>query len=287
MLKRLPFVCTALLLLAACTSSDNAAVPPAPTPAATVAAPAAPASAPAAASTAAPAAASTAAAADTPAEAPAAPAAAPTAFVDDGKWVEGKHYFVISPAQPTSTPGKIEVTEVFSYGCPACFQYHSFVDTLAKSLPAGAVMNYIPAAFRPDENWPLLQRAYYAAQALGVAAKAHDAFFDAVFKTGELGMIDLKTSKPKPKDAWPTIDDVAKFYASYGVKPEEFVATANSFTINTKMKRADELIKAYAVDGTPTIIVNGKYRLTPTSAGGYTQSIDLALWLVSKEAAGK
>jgi thiol:disulfide interchange protein DsbA len=53
------------------------------------------------------------------------------------------------------------------------------------------------------------------------------------------------------------------------------------------MKRADELIKAYAVDGTPTIIVNGKYRLTPSSAGGYTQSIDLTQWLVSKEAAGK
>jgi thiol:disulfide interchange protein DsbA len=287
MLKRLPFVCTALLLLAACTSGDNASVPPAPTPAAT-AAPAAPASAPAAASTAAPApAATTASAADKPAETPATPAAAPVAFVDDGKWVEGKHYFLISPAQPTSTPGKIEVTEVFSYGCPACFQYHSFVDTLARSLPAGAVMNYIPASFRPDENWPLLQRAYYAAQAFGVADKAHDAVFDAVFKTGELGMIDLKTSKPKPKDAWPTIEDVAKFYATYGIKPEEFVATANSFTINTKMKRADELIKAYAVDGTPTIIVNGKYRLTPSSAGGYTQSIDLTQWLVSKEAAGK
>jgi thiol:disulfide interchange protein DsbA len=291
MLKRLPIVCTALLMLAACSSNnDNASTPPAPTPAATAAAAPA-ASAPAPAATAAtPAPGSTAAAApasaETPAEAPRTATAA-TPFVDDGKWVEGKHYFLIEPAQPTMTPGKIEVTEVFSYGCPACFQFHPIVDELAKSLPAGAVMNYIPASFRPDENWPLLQRAYYAAQALGVAAKAHDAMFDAVFKSGELGMIDVKTSKPKPKDAWPTIDDVAKFYAKYGANPAEYVGVANSFTINTKMKRADELIKAYEVDSTPTIIVNGKYRLTPITAGSYAKALELTQWLVSKEAAGK
>jgi thiol:disulfide interchange protein DsbA len=184
-------------------------------------------------------------------------------------------------------PGKIEVTEVFSYGCPACFQYHGIVDDLAKSLPRGAVMTYTPASFRPDENWPLLQRAYLAAQALGVDKQSHDAMFDAVFKSGELGIMDLKTNKPKAQSAWPTIDDVATFYAKFGVKPADFVATANSFSINTQMKRADELIRAYEVDSTPTIVVNGKYRLTPGTAGGYPQSVELVQWLVSKEAAGK
>ena len=60
----------------------------------------------------------------------------------------------------------------------------------------------------------------------------------------------------------PTIDDVAKFYAKYGVKAEDFVGTANSFAVNAKIKRADAQVKAYGVDSTPTIIVNGKYRLT-------------------------
>ncbi|MGA7439445.1 MAG: thiol:disulfide interchange protein DsbA/DsbL, partial [Luteibacter sp.] len=212
---------------------------------------------------------------------------APKPFVDEGKWVEGKHYFRIDPVQPTSSPGKIEVTEVFSYGCPACFQYHGVVDDMAKSLPRGTVMTYTPAAFRPDENWPLLQRAYLTALAFGVDKQSHDAMFDAVFKSGELGIIDLQTNKPKAQSAWPTIDDVAKFYAKFGVKPDEFVATANSFTINTKMKRSDELIRAYEVDSTPTIVVNGKYRLTPNSAGGYAQSVELVQWLISKEAAGK
>lgn len=294
MRMRLPLLCAALIGLAACGSGQQEAASSAPAPTATAAAAsaAAPATAPAPATTAT-ASAAPAAAGSVAAAAPAAPsqddAGRPDVkpFVDEGKWVEGKNYFRIDPAQPTSSPGKIEVTEVFSYGCPACFQFHGIVDEMAKGLPKGTVMTFTPAAFRPDENWPLLQRAYLTAQAFGVDRQSHDAMFDAVFKSGELGIFDKQTNKPKPQSAWPTIDDVAKFYAKYGVKPADFVGTANSFTINTKMKRADELIRAYEVDSTPTIVVNGKYRLTPSSAGGYPQTIELVQWLVSKEAAGK
>jgi len=294
MLKRLPILCAALLTLAACShASDNNNATPAPansttTTAATAASAAAAATSASAAAPATPA--STAPAASSTAEAASAqtpPAAAAAPFVDNGKWVAGKNYVVIEPAQPTTYPGKIEVTEVFSYGCPACNEFHTTVDRIAHSLPANAVMNYLPASFRPDENWPMYQRAYYAAQALGMANKAHDAMFDAVWKSGELGTDDLATGKLKPHEAWPTINDVAKFYAKYGVNPKEFVAVANSFSVNTKMKRADELVKAYGVEGTPTIVVNGKYRFDPGTAGGYAQSIELTQWLVAKEAAGK
>ncbi|WP_449426752.1 thiol:disulfide interchange protein DsbA/DsbL [Rhodanobacter umsongensis] len=288
MLKRLPILCAALFALAAC-SHDNGSGTAQPTaPAATTSAAAAATSspAPAAATTTAPAAAAstTPAASGTTAPAPAAPA---TPFVDTGKWVEGKNYFLIDPAQPTSHPGKIEVTEVFSYGCPACNAFHETVDEIARSLPANAVMNYLPASFRPDENWPLYQRAFLAAQALGVVDKTHDAMYDAVWKSGELSTYNLKGSGLKPKEAWPTIDDVAKFYAKYGVDPKEFVGIANSFTVNTRMKRADDLMKAYGVDSTPSMVINGKYRFTASSAGGYAQSIELTQWLVAKEAAGK
>lgn len=296
MLKRLSFLCAALLALAACghNDADNSAAPQ-PAPAQT-SAPAAPASAakpapaastpaPAAASTAASSSAASPASASTAAQKPSAPAAP---FVDDGKWVEGKNYFTIEPAQPTGNPDKIVVTEAFSYACPACNAFHTTADQLAQSLPSNAVMAYLPVSFRPDENFPLFQRAYFAAKALGVADKTYDAMFDAVWKTGELASDDLTTGRPKPQSAWPTIDDVAKFYAKYGVDPKEFVAVANSFSVNTQMKRADDMVKAYGVEGTPTIIVNGKYRFTPSDAGGsYAQSIELAKWLVAKEAAGK
>ena len=294
MLKRLPFLCAALFALAACShDSNNGSATEVAAPAATsttaVAAPTtASSTTPAAAASSAVATSSS--SATTPEQAPAgpaAPAAAAAPFVDTGKWVEGKNYFRIDPAQSTSHPGKIEVTEVFSYGCPACNGFHSTVDQIAKSLPSDAVMNYLAASFRPDENWPMYQRAFYTAKALDLVGKSHDAMYDAVWKSGELSTYNLKASGLKPHEAWPKIEDVAKFYAKYGIDPKEFVAVANSFSVNTQMKRADDLMKAYGVESTPTMIVNGKYRFTAGDAGGYAQSIELTLWLVSKEAAGK
>jgi len=201
------------------------------------------------------------------------------------EWEAGKHYFLIDPVQATSSGDKVEVTEVFSYGCPACNVSYPYVDKLRKALPPNAVMNYVPAAFNPNEDWPMFQRAYFAAKALGVADKAHDAMFDAVWKTGELAIMDKATNGLKKPQ--PTIEDAAKFYANYGVKAEDFLATANSFTISTRMKQADAYIKATGVESTPTLIVNGKYRLTPQTAGGWDKAEQLVLYLVRKESGGK
>jgi protein dithiol oxidoreductase (disulfide-forming) len=292
MLKRLPILCAALLALAACShDSDTGSTPPtAPTPSAASTANASTASpastAPAAPTTAATPANTGSAAAATSAATPPAPAAEP--FVDDGKWVEGKQYFRIEPTQPKVTnTDKIEVVEVFSYGCPACNQFHPIVQQLAASLPANAVMAYLPASFIPQENWPMLQRAYFAAKALGVADKGNDAMYEAVWKTNELSAMNASGTGLKPRDALPTIADAAKVYAKFGVDPAEFVAVANSFSINTQMKRADDLVKGYGVTGTPTVVIDGKYRFDVSSAGGYPQTIELAKWLVAKEAAGK
>lgn len=289
MLKRLPFLFTAVLAVAACShDSDNASAPQSPAPSAS-SAPAAPASAtPAPATSAAPAPASTAAPAPA-ASAPVAAAAKPaTPFVDDGKWVEGKNYDLIEPQQPkVSDTDKVEVVEVFSYGCPACNAFHTTVDQMAKELPSNATLVFLPVSFNPAENFPMFQRAYFTAQALGVADKGADAMYDAAWKTKELSSENPNGRGLKPSDALPSIDDAAKVYAKVGADPKEFAAVANSFAINTKMKRADELVQKYGVMQTPTIVINGKYRYTVSQAGGYPQTIELAKWLISKEAAGK
>ena len=202
-------------------------------------------------------------------------------------WEAGKHYFLIDPPVATQAPGKIEVTEVFSYGCPACNFSLLSVDKLAKSLPPNAVMNYVPASFNPAEDWPLFQRTFFTAQALGLPLeKTHHAMFDAVWKTHELGT--MNADGRTLKNPQPSLHEVAKFFVSLGAKAEDFTATASSFTINTKMKQADAYIKATGVDVTPTIIVNGKYRLTTTSAGGdWDKASQLVLFLVNKESGAK
>jgi thiol:disulfide interchange protein DsbA len=201
-------------------------------------------------------------------------------------WVEGSNYFLIRPAQATAVaPGKIEVTEVFSYACPACNKFYPVANRLRAALPANAELDFVPAAFRPDEDWPMFQRAFCTAQLLGIDKQTHDAMFDAVWKTGELAVMDARTRTPKVPA--PSIEDVAKFYARVaGVKAETFVATARSFGVDVKIRQADQLIMADQVDQTPTVIVNGKYRLTVPSAGGEDQLIELVQWLVAQQSAG-
>jgi protein dithiol oxidoreductase (disulfide-forming) len=290
MLKRLPILCAALLALAACSNNSDtgsgAAVPtttpaqqgPAPVSAGTVADAG---NVPATASSATQTVPAAGASSPAPAPAPAEP------FVDNGKWVEGKDYQRIEPVQPkvTSTD-KVEVVEVFSYGCPACNQFHATANKLARELPPNATMVYLPASFIPQENWPMLQRAYYAAQALGVADQGNDAMYDAVWKTHELSAMKDGGAGLKPMSALPTIEDAAKVYARFGADPKEFVAVAQSFSVDTRTRRADELVKAYGVEGTPTIVIDGKYRFSPSTVG-YEQSVELAKWLVAREAAGQ
>ncbi|MFT3905678.1 MAG: thiol:disulfide interchange protein DsbA/DsbL [Steroidobacteraceae bacterium] len=205
------------------------------------------------------------------------------ALAQGADWAEGTHYTVLRPAQPTNVPaGKIEVVEIFSYACPACYQFRPFANKLKAALPKNAVLSYVPASFLPAEDWPVFQRAFFAADALGLVDKTHDAMFDAIWKSYELGVIDPNTRRPRKP--LPAIEDVAKFYQrAAGVQPDKFLSVANSFSTDTNMNRADAYLKSTKVASTPTLIVNGKYKLDPSSAGGSQQVVDLVLWLVAKE----
>jgi protein dithiol oxidoreductase (disulfide-forming) len=202
---------------------------------------------------------------------------------DAQTWTEGVHYFAVTPPQRTNVPaGKVEVMEVFSYACPACNAFQPVMKQLKYGLPANAQIVYLPASFIPSEDWPVFQRAYFAAEALGIVEKTHDAMFDAVWNTGELAVSDPITHQLKKP--LPSIEDIARFYArTAGVKPETFLATAKSFGVDTKMKIADAQIGAMQALSTPTIIVNGKYRLTSQNVRSYDELIALVKYLVVKE----
>jgi thiol:disulfide interchange protein DsbA len=193
------------------------------------------------------------------------------------------HYFAVNPPQHTTVPaGKVEVMEVFSYACPACNAFQPFMKQLKYSLPPNAQIVYLPASFIPTEDWPVFQRAYFAADALGIVNKTHDAMFNAVWNTGELAVSDPITHQLKRP--LPSIEDIAGFYErTAGVKPETFLATAKSFGVDTKMKMADAQIYAMQALSTPTLVVNGKYRLNGQEVRSYDQLIALVKYLVAKE----
>lgn len=197
-------------------------------------------------------------------------------------WTEGVNYFLIEPVKKPALPaGKIEVTEVFSYACPACNLFQPTMHKLKQSLPANVVLDYVPAAFNSAEDWPMFQLAYVTAQILGVDRQTHDAMFDAVWKGGDLSITD---SSHNLKSRMPTIEDAAKFYNQHaGVPVDKFVATSKSFSADFKVRTDQDLIMAYKIDRTPTIVVNGKYRLHVESAGGPDQLIELVKYLVAQE----
>ena len=198
-------------------------------------------------------------------------------------WTEGVNYFLVVPPHPTALPaGKVEVTEVFSYACPACNLFVPTMHKLKTSLPPNAVLDFLPASFNPSEDWPMFQLAYITAQTLGVADQTHDAMFNAVWQSGELAVIDPGSRAIKSR--LPTIEDAAKFYkAQAGIPIDKFLAASKSFAVDVKVRTTEGLIQAYKVDRTPTIIVNGKYRLNVESAGGSDAVVELVKYLVMKE----
>jgi protein dithiol oxidoreductase (disulfide-forming) len=199
-------------------------------------------------------------------------------------WTEGKDYFSVVPAQPTHVaPGKVEVTEVFSYGCPYCARFNPFMEQLRRTVSANAEFVFVPASFNQAEDWPMFQRAACTAQTLGIFDKTNAAMFDAVWKTGELAISDPKNTQLKSR--LPTIEDAARFYNRIsGIAADKFIAASNSFSVDVKMRTDDSLMVAYHADGTPTLIVNGKYRISVESAArSMPRMIEIAEWLVAKE----
>jgi thiol:disulfide interchange protein DsbA len=198
-------------------------------------------------------------------------------------WTQGKHYDLLTPTQRTTVPaGKVEVLEVFSYGCIACNSFEPVMQSLKKSLSPNAQLAYLPASFKPSESWPMFQRAYFAAQALGIADRTHQAVYDAVWKTGELAVVDA--SKRQLRKPQPTLADAAKCYERLtGVKSEDFLATARSFSVEAKMRAADAQVIAMQVPGTPCIVVNGKYRVNMDSLRTADELGELVNHLVAKE----
>jgi thiol:disulfide interchange protein DsbA len=188
------------------------------------------------------------------------------------QWLAGQDYFPIEPAQP-STGDKIQVVEVFSYACPHCAHFQPYADELKSKLPASAQFDLLPATFQPA--WEPFARGFYAAKSLGLLDKTHQALFDAMHR-----------------DHQPlhTIEDLANlFYANYGANPGSFLSTATSFVVEGDLARGNDLVRAYHVDATPTLIVAGKYRITavPDRGIGFPEMVLIALDLVKQEAAAK
>ncbi|WP_455196302.1 thiol:disulfide interchange protein DsbA/DsbL [Kaarinaea lacus] len=180
------------------------------------------------------------------------------------------HYERVLPAQPTTTGDKVEVVEMFWYGCPHCNSLEPYVNRWLKKKPAQAEFVRMPAIFRPE--WELHARAYYTAEILGVLEKTHAAMFEAIHQQ---------------KRRLSTDAEIQKLFAEHGVSTEDFNRVFRSFAVEAKIRRAKDMSERYGIRGVPALIVNGKYRTGAQLAGGNANIFRVVDFLVAQESQGK
>ena len=185
------------------------------------------------------------------------------AFAQDttGRFQEGVHYFAIDPPLNGQPVDGVRVTEVFSYLCNHCATFEPYMQSWKGRKPEGVEFTRIPVEFG-RAIWGLYARAYVTADLLGVAEEAHVAMMDALWK-------ERKQMR--------SMEEIAEFYAAYGVDPEKFVATSKSFAVDMRMKNEQKAVRDAGVSGTPAMLVNGKYRI---SAGGAVNDYEVLLEIV-------
>jgi thiol:disulfide interchange protein DsbA len=181
-------------------------------------------------------------------------------------WEEGTHYEKLETPVQTDSDGKIEVAEVFWYGCPHCYRFKPLVEAWEKTLPDDVDFVMLPAAL--GRSWEPHARAYYALESMGELDKVHDALFDAL--AGEHQQLN-------------TPEALADFVADHGVDRDEFLKNYNSFGVNARMQQAQSKIRGARITGVPTMLVNGKYKVSASMAGSHEAVLKVVDYLIDKE----
>jgi len=181
-------------------------------------------------------------------------------------WEEGVNYERLAPPQPTDNADRIEVRELFWYGCPHCYRLEPVLRKWLKNKPDDVDFVRTPAVLGP--SWELLAKAYYTAEVLGVVDKVHGPIFDRIHK-------DHKRIR--------TPDDVRAIFVEQGIPASDFDKTFSSFAVVTRTNRAKRAHDMYGVTGVPTVIINGKYRTNATLAGSNEKILEVVDYLVEQE----
>lgn len=181
-------------------------------------------------------------------------------------YTAGKHYAVLPQPVRTRDASKIEVVEVFWYGCPHCYHFEPIVKQWKKTAAADIDFWQSPAMWGGAMKEHA--KAFYVAQALGVMDKLHEPLF-----------VSLVVERKKLQNQ----QEIGQLFADYGVAKADFDKAYNSFSIESQVKQADARARSYKITGTPEVIVNGKYRVTAKLAGGQEKMFAIVDFLIEKE----
>ena len=186
-----------------------------------------------------------------------------TAVADGPK--PGAEFDAVAQPITTDVTSKIEVMEVFWYGCIHCYQMEAPLNAWVKKLPADVYFKRMPALPRAD--WAPMAKAFFAMETLGVQEKLHTQLFEAVHKQKTLNPTDEKAA----------IDWVTKASGMDKLKVEQ---AFKSFTINTNLNRAAQIFRSSGATGVPSLIIDGKFITSSTMSGGNAEALKVADYII-------
>jgi thiol:disulfide interchange protein DsbA len=173
---------------------------------------------------------------------------------------------------PTDNPNKIEVTEVFWYGCIHCYQMDPILNAWVKKLPADVTFKRVPGL--PQPAWAPMAKAFYAMEDLKLTEKLHTALFDAVNKEKSLN----------PTDEAAAINWITK---KSGLDKSKVEAAFKSFSMNNKLNQASQFFRASGATGVPSLVINGQFITSSTMSGGNIQALKVADYIIANIRADK
>lgn len=179
---------------------------------------------------------------------------------------DGNGYTTIKTPVRTADPSKVEVIEIFWYGCPHCYSLEPITLAWEKNAPSDVDFKFMPAVF--GRNWLAHAKAFYVADLLGIEDKVRADIFNT---------IHVERRNLNSEDA------LASFFAKYDVSEDEFRKLYNSFAVNSRLSQADAKIRAYGARGVPGLIVNGKYLVSAQTANGNENIYKVVDFLIEKE----
>lgn len=183
---------------------------------------------------------------------------------------EGIDYQLVKPPQPTDSGAKIEVLEFFQYSCPHCYSFNPDLEAWRKRQ--GAAIEYVRLPINWNNSTVNHTKTFYTLEAMGLVDALHDKFFAAV-----------QVQKRRMTDA----NEIADFMAANGVDRAKWLNNFNSFTVNARVSRAGQIWRAYKIDGTPAVGIDGRFVTSPALAGGRQNALAVMDFLVERARGGK
>ena len=184
----------------------------------------------------------------------------------------GQEFDAVTQVIPTDNPKKIEVMEIFWYGCSHCYHMETPLNAWLKKMPADVSFKRMPGL--PNASWAPMAQAYFTMEALGVADKLHEKLFDAIHKQKSLNPTDKKAALD-----WVTNNS--------GLDRKKVEETFDSFTVNTNLKRAAQVFRSSGATGVPSLVVDGQYITSGTMAGGNAEALQVVDYIIKNIRATK